>query len=340
MLSALPTTFAAAADAVDSTSGWLESHTTALITSGVIIIVAIILNWVLRRVIRHGVDGLTKVRTARRERAQLSGAGAELGQGEAERLQVKAIQGERAEQRARTLGALLRYATTIVIAAIALLMVLSELGVDIAPLIAGAGVVGIALGFGAQSLVKDFLSGMFMLMEDQYGVGDIIDVGEASGTVEQVTLRVTMLRDVEGTVWYVPNGEIRRVGNLSQLWSRIVLDVEVAYATDIEAASAVIIGVAEEEWRQQRPGATIIERPELWGLERFDPSAIVIRLAVKTRPGEQWAAARALRASLKAAFDEAGIVIPFPQQTVWLQGPSGEPASGAGLGDAPAPDDG
>ena len=339
MLSALRITFAAT-DAVNSTSGWLESHANALITSGVIIIVAIILNLVLRRVIRHGVDGLTKVRTVRRERAQLSGAEAELGQGEAERIQVKAIQGERAEQRARTLGSLLRYAITIIIATIALLMVLSELGIDIAPLIAGAGVVGVALGFGAQSLVKDFLSGMFMLMEDQYGVGDIIDVGEASGTVEQVTLRVTTLRDVEGTVWYVPNGEIRRVGNLSQLWSRIVLDVEVAYDTDIETASAVIIGVAEEEWRRQRPGATIIERPELWGLERFGPSAIVIRLAVKTRPGEQWAAARALRARLKAAFDEAGIVIPFPQQTVWVHGPSGEPAPGAGPGDAPAPDDG
>ena len=171
MLSALSTTLAATADAVDSTSGWLESHASALITSGVIIVVAIILNWVLRRVIRHGVDGLTKVRTVRRERAQLSGAEAELGQGEAERMHVKAIQGERAEQRARTLGSLLRYATTIVIATIALLMVLSELGINIAPLIAGAGIVGVALGFGAQSLVKDFLSGMFMLMEDQYGVG-------------------------------------------------------------------------------------------------------------------------------------------------------------------------
>ncbi len=320
MLSALPTTFAAAADAVDSTSGWLESHASALIISGVIIVVAIILNGVLRRVIRRGVDGLTKVRAARRGRAQPSGAEAGLGRGEAERLHSEAIRSERAEQRARTLGSLLRYATTIVIATIALLMVLAELGINIAPLIAGAGIVGVALGFGAQSLVKDFLSGMFMLMEDQFGVGDYIDVGEASGTVERVTLRVTTMRDVNGTVWYVPNGEIRRVGNRSQLWSRIVLDVEVAYDTDIDLASGVIKRVADTEWRQQQPGGTIIEEPELWGVERFDPSAIVIRLAVKTRPGEQWTAGRALRARLKAAFDEAGIVIPFPQQTVWLQG--------------------
>jgi len=326
------------ADAVDSASTWFESNSHALITAAVIVVAAVILNWIVRRAIRRTVDGLANARAAKRSR-QLPDTGmGRLERTEVERLQTRAIQSERAEQRARTLGSLLRYVATITIVTVAVLMVLAELGVSIAPLLAGAGVAGVALGFGAQSLVKDFLSGIFMLMEDQYGVGDFIDVGEASGTVERVTLRVTTMRDVNGTVWYVPNGEIRRVGNLSQLWSRIVLDVEVAYDTDIAAASEVIKRVADEEWRAQRPGGTIIEEPELWGVERFDPSAVVIRLAVKTRPGEQWAAGRALRARLKDAFDEAGIVIPFPQQTVWLRGPSGA-RDGADKREEAEPDD-
>jgi small-conductance mechanosensitive channel len=338
MPSVLALVLAATSDGVDSASDWLGSHTEQLIVSGILVVAAIVLNWVLRRIIHRVVRGITTVRAARRDQLEVTEA-AELEPDEAARLHTEAIRMKRAEQRAQTLDSLLRYATTIIIAALTVLMVLAELGVNIAPLIAGAGIVGIALGFGAQSLVRDFLSGMFMLAEDQYGVGDFVDVGEASGTVERVTLRVTKMRDVEGTVWYVPNGEIRRVGNMSQLWSRIVLDVEVAYDTDIAAASAVIQRVADEEWRRQRSGARIIEQPEIWGVERFDPSAIVIRLAVKTRPGEQWAAGRALRASLKAAFDETGIVIPFPQQTVWLQGTSGDAPSG-GNAEAPQAGDG
>jgi small conductance mechanosensitive channel len=327
------------ADQVEAATGWFQAHADDLMTAGIIVLVAVALNWVLRLLIHRLVRGITKVRALRQERVGTSEDISDLDPDEAARLHAQAIQLKRAEQRARTLDSLLRYATTIVIATLAALMVLAELGVNIAPLIAGAGVVGVALGFGAQSLVKDFLSGTFMLMEDQYGVGDIIDVGEAVGVVERVTLRITILRDVEGTVWYVPNGEILRVGNKSQLWSRIVLDVEVAYDTDIQAASRVIQHVADEEWRKQTPGATIIEQPELWGVERFDPSAVVIRLAVKTRPGEQWAAGRALRASLKAAFDEAGIVIPFPQQTVWLQGAPTDAGTGGRSGDVPASDE-
>jgi small-conductance mechanosensitive channel len=322
---------------VEAASGWLQSHSQALITSGIIILVAVALNWVLRLLIHRLVRGITKVRALKTERLGTPEDIKELDPEAAARLHAQAIQLKRAEQRSQTLDALLRYATTIIIATLAVLMVLSELGVNIAPLIAGAGVVGVALGFGAQSLVKDFLSGMFMLMEDQYGVGDVIDVGDAVGVVERVTLRITVLRDVEGTVWYVPNGEILRVGNKSQLWSRIVLDVEVAYDTEIEKASQVIQRVADKEWRLQREGATIIERPELWGIEQFAASAIVIRLAVKTRPGEQWAAGRALRAALKAAFDEAGIVIPFPQQTVWLQGSPGDRPEDGSAGGADGP---
>ena len=143
-------------------------------------------------------------------------------------------------QRAKTMGDLLKSVITGVLVAMFGTMILSQLGVNIAPIIASAGIIGIALGFGAQSLVKDFLSGVFMIFEDQYGVGDVVDVGEAVGTVEAVTLRVTRLRDIEGTVWYVPNGEILRVGNKSQNWSRAVIDVGVGYDEDLARVQRVV----------------------------------------------------------------------------------------------------
>jgi small conductance mechanosensitive channel len=190
--------------------------------------------------------------------------------------------------------------------------------VSIGPLIAGAGIAGIAIGFGAQALVRDYLTGIFMLTEDQYGVGDVVDVGEASGVVERVTLRLTILRDLEGTVWYVPNGEIRRVGNKSYQWARALLDIGVAYDEDVTKASQVIKQVADDLWTERCPQTTIIEEPEVWGVEDLGADAVVIRLAVKTSPGQQWAVSRELRARIKHALDDAGIVIPFPQQTVWL----------------------
>ena len=323
----------------DSVSDWFANHVSVLVTSAIIIVVAVVANFVVRRAIGHAVERFAKKSQVRREREEPQGASSEMPQETVQRVRATAVQAERSEQRARTIGSLLRYVVTITISTVAFLMVLAELGVSIAPLIAGAGIAGVALGFGAQSLVKDFLSGTFMLLEDQFGVGDVIDVGEATGTVERVTLRVTILRDLNGTVWYVPNGEILRVGNKSQLWSRIVLDVEVAYDTDIAQASAVIKCVADEEWKAETPGALITEEPEMWGVQEFAQSAIVLRLAVKTRPGEQWAAGRALRARLKTAFDEAGIEIPFPQQTVWLHGTTAGPGGATPASDVTAPND-
>src|SRR3954465_7924650 len=154
----------------------------------------------------------------------------------------------RRPQRAETVGAVVRSVVSITIWAIALLTVLEILGINLGPLIAGAGIAGVALGFGAQSLVKDFLSGMFMLMEDQYGVGDVIDVGVATGSVEGVSLRTTRLRDVDGVVWHVPNGTILRVGNKSQQGSRAVVDVPVSFQTDIAAATEVIRVEADNVW--------------------------------------------------------------------------------------------
>ena len=210
-----------------------------------------------------------------------------------------------------------------------------------------------AIGFGAQSLVKDFLAGMFILVEDQYGVGDIIDVGDLSGTqvagtVEAVSLRTTRLRSVNGTVWHVPNGTILRVGNMSQQWARALLDVSVAYGSDVDEASRIIKATADELWRERDWSHQILEEPELWGIESLDADGIAIRLVVKTSPSQQFAVMRELRRRIKRSLDEAGIEIPFPQRTVWVRHEPGTegvdpfeapPAGPRGAGTAPTSDE-
>jgi small conductance mechanosensitive channel len=225
----------------------------------------------------------------------------------------------RSAARAQTLAQVLRSIASALIWATAVTMILGELGVSLGPLIAGAGIAGVAIGFGAQSLVKDFLSGIFMLIEDQYGVGDIIDAGDATGTVEAVTLRTTRLRDVNGTVWHIPNGSITRVGNMSQQWARALLDVEVAYGTDLDHAQAVLKRVADSLWNDPAWHGKILEEPEVWGVENLGPDAIVLRLVIKTRPAEQFPVLRELRRRLADAFLEEGIEVPFPQRTAWVR---------------------
>ncbi len=225
----------------------------------------------------------------------------------------------RRAQRAEALGALAKSVTKVVIWTFAVIVALAQIGVQIAPLIAGAGIVGVAVGFGAQDLVKDFLSGVFMLIEDQYGMGDIVDAGEAIGVVEGISLRSTRIRDVNGTLWHVPNGEIRRVGNMSQDWARALLDVDVAYGTDLDAASDIIERVAVEMAHEDEFAPLFLEDPEVWGVQELGNDAVSIRLVIKVVPGQQWAIMRELRARLKKAFDVAGIEIPFPQRTMWLR---------------------
>jgi moderate conductance mechanosensitive channel len=234
----------------------------------------------------------------------------------------------RGAQRAETIGAVLRSIATASIWTIAVFMILAEFSINLGPLIAGAGIVGVAIGFGAQSLVRDFLSGMFMLVEDQFGVGDVIDVGEASGVVEGVSLRTTRIRSVDGTVWHVPNGEIHRVGNKSQQWSRALIDFQVAYDTDIPKAREVIKRVADEVWHDDELCAFVLEEPEVWGVENFGPDGVDIRLVMKTSPADQWKVMRELRQRMKAAFDAEGIEIPFPQRTVHVR-PQGATLPGA-----------
>ncbi|MGH9149746.1 MAG: mechanosensitive ion channel family protein [Acidimicrobiales bacterium] len=212
----------------------------------------------------------------------------------------------RAEQRATTIGDALAGLLRVVILAIAVLMALDEVGINLAPLLAGAGIAGIAIGFGAQSLVKDFLSGIFTLVEDQYGVGDVITIGDASGTVEDVSLRVTRLRAVDGTVWFIPNGEIRRVGNSSMEWSRALIDVLVAFDNDVGAVSAAIRDealamAAEPEWQE-----SVLEPPEVWGVQAMGVEGLTVRLVVKTAPRQQYPVARELRGRISARLRRDG----------------------------------
>lgn len=226
----------------------------------------------------------------------------------------------RKAQRMDALGAVGQSAIGVVIWILALFIILgTTFGIDITPLLAGAGILGLAIGFGAQHLVNDIISGVFMLLEDQYGVGDVIDVGEAIGVVEGIGLRSTRVRDVTGTLWHVPNGEIRRVGNMSQEWSRALLDIGVAYGTDIDEAAGVIKRVADDMYAEETYSDIFLAEPEIWGIQSLSADSVDIRLVIKTEPGEQWAIARELRRRIKFALDQAQIEIPFPQRTVWIR---------------------
>lgn len=298
-----------------------------LVTSVLIVLLAFVTNRVVRFSIRRAVRRLEHQPTRERLGRIRRRTGLALLDTTASTPSI------RHHQRAQTIGAGLRSLSSIVIWIAALVAVLGALGVEIAPLLAGAGLIGVALGFGAQNLLRDLIAGTFMIFEDQFGVGDVIDTGVASGTVEHVSLRVTRLRDAEGVVWHVPNGEIRRVGNKSQQWARAVLDIPVTYETDIVTASDVIKATADEMWRDEQYATLILGEPEVWGVEDLGSRGVVIRLVVKTQPLMQWKIARELRARLKSAFDAAGIEIPLAAQAVWVKG------GPAGRGSSDSPDD-
>jgi small conductance mechanosensitive channel len=279
-------------------------------------VVVIIAAVVLRRMLVRAIDRLVKKKVQKKK----VGVG-----GDAAPSATAVIDAQRAMQRSETLGSLFKNVATIIIYTFASLMVLSVLGFPVAPLLAGAGILGVALAFGAQSLVADFLSGIFIIMEDQYGVGDVADVGDATGIVEEVTLRITKIRSVDGVLWFVRNGEIVRVGNKSQNWSRTVLDVGVAYQTDLAHAKEVLEEVGSELYRDREHGHLLMDVPEVWGVEQLAADGVLIRVVVKTKPGEQWTASRLLNERIKYAFDENGIDIPFPQRTIWVREPDSGP---------------
>jgi moderate conductance mechanosensitive channel len=189
---------------------------------------------------------------------------------------------------------------------VAIMLILGELGVNLAPLIASAGIAGVALGFGAQNLVKDFITGLFMLLEDQYGVGDVIDVGEATGTVEAVGLRITTIRDARGVVWYIRNGEIVRVGNRSQGWAVAEVDVPIGFA-DIDQASGVLRAAATALTEAQDFAGDVLEAPDVVGVEQITLDGVVLRVTLRTTPEAQRRVAAELRRRLTAAIESAGL---------------------------------
>jgi moderate conductance mechanosensitive channel len=274
----------------------------------VIIVVALILRGVLHRMINRivrpvHVGEVPRILRPFKERVENSGLFESTG-----------LLSERRAQRAATIGSVLRSATSFTILLIAFLLILSELEVNLAPFIAGTSIVGVALGFGAQNIVKDFLSGMFMMLEDQYGVGDIIDFEKATGTVEAVGLRTTRLRDVNGTVWYVRNGEVLRVGNKSQGFAQVVLDVPIDAAADVGRASATMSAVAEEMRGEEAWSVSFLGDPEVQGVERMTREETVIRLVVRVRPLEQWRVAREMRRRIRDRLDRVDIGTNLPDE--------------------------
>ena len=261
------------------------------------LVAAVVARLVLHRAIRSFVDS-TIARSEQGKPARKDKGGADQ---------------ERHKQRALTIASLLRSIVTVVVALLALLTVMSLICIPLGPLLASAGVGGVALGFGAQSLVKDFLSGVFMILEDQYGVGDIVDTGEAVGTVEEVSLRVTRLRDIEGVVWYVRNGEIVRVANKSQGWTTAMADIPFSYREDVDRVGRIIreaiAGMEDDpDW-----SSALLDPPQLLGVESITGGTVTMRLLARCAPNEHWGVQRELRRRVKEAFDDEGVAgPPFP----------------------------
>lgn len=232
---------------------------------------------------------------------------------------------QRRAQRAEAIGSVLRSTASATIFTVALLLALGELNIDLAPLIAGAGIAGIALGFGAQTLIRDVLAGLFILLEDQYGVGDLVDLGEASGTVQGIGLRVTTLRDLRGVVWYVPNGEIRRVGNRSHGPATVVVDIPIGHVPVPQAAAALRAG-ADRLVADPELGPDLIEPPELLGVERITVDGAEFRTIVKTTADSQWQVGRALRRMQTEELEAAGLVDQIIASRTLFRGQGGEAA--------------
>jgi small conductance mechanosensitive channel len=271
---------------------WLLGAPTLVLLT---LVLAVIARWLLHRAIKSVVDNAVR----RAEDNRTSGAERIFG-----------VDDERRRQRALTMGSLLRSISTFVIVAIALLTVMSLVGLPLGPLLASAGVGGLALGFGAQSLVKDFISGIFMILEDQYGVGDLVDTGEAVGTVEEVTLRVTRLRDASGVVWFIRNGEIVRIGNKSQGWAMATIDLQVAASEDPARVIPIVERVVGEVYADPEWAPKFVEQPTVAGIEAVASGAMTLRVFAKCVPGEQWGVPRRIREQAKAAFDAEGVKMP------------------------------
>ncbi len=225
---------------------------------------------------------------------------------------------EEASKRADTLTGLIRQAFLIGLWVIVVLIILKELGIEIAPILAGAGVLGLAVGFGAQNLVRDVISGFFFILENQVRVGDVAVVNGTGGLVEQINFRTIVLRDLAGVVHVFPNGTVNTLSNMTKTWSGYVFDLGVAYKEDTDKVVKIIEQVGREMKRDANFGQLMLEVPEIFGVDKFGDSAVVIKGRLKTKPIQQWAVGREFLRRIKYAFDAGGIEIPFPHQTVYF----------------------
>jgi moderate conductance mechanosensitive channel len=291
-------------------SAWLATNADAMIATPARILVILVVAVVTRALLHRAIRRLTE-RTAtgtvppllRPLRARVAAAAGTDG---------SALLVARRGQRAAAIGSVLRSFSSFVVLGVAVVLVLGQLGIDLAPIVASAGVVGVALGFGAQNLVKDFIAGIGIILEDQYGVGDVVDLGEASGTVEAVGLRITRLRDAHGVVWYARNGEILRVGNKSQGYAQVVIDMPVAHDTDLEHCRAVMQEVAETMRAEEEWAPEVLAEPESLGAEDVTAQGVVMRLQVRTTSTAQWRVGRELRMRLAERLAAEGIRTPSP----------------------------
>ncbi|MER5492172.1 mechanosensitive ion channel family protein [Streptomyces sp. NPDC002454] len=290
-----PGTLEDAHEKATNAASWVEQNWSTWLSIGLRVLLVLVIALVLRAVIRRTITKLID----RMNRTAQAVDGTALG--------GLLVNVERRRQRSQAIGSVLRSVTSFLIMGTAALMILSTFQIDLAPLLASAGVAGVAIGFGARNLVTDFLSGVFMILEDQYGVGDTIDAGVASGEVIEVGLRVTKLRGDNGEIWYVRNGEVKRVGNLSQGWSTAGVDVIVRPSEDLDRVRATLAQVTErmakdEPWNEQLWGPI-----EILGLDSVLIDQMVIRVSAKTMPGKSLGIERELRWRIKRTFDEAGI---------------------------------
>lgn len=279
-------------------TSWVADHSGALLSGALNLVLIIVLAAVARVLLGRLISAMTRRIADSQERLR-GGAAA-----------------ERQRARAETIGSVLRSIASFTVFGVALFMVLGELGINLGPLLASAGVLGLAIGFGAQGLVKDFVSGMAMMLEDQYGVGDTVDVGEAVGTIEEVGLRITKVRDINGGLWYVRNGEILRVCNMSQGWANAVVDLPVSAEASPAAAEAAARRAAAGFSSDPEVAGALLEDPTVVGVNDIANGAMTLRVTVRTRPNEQWAVGRALRARIKSEMDADGIAMARPASTI------------------------
>ncbi|MGJ3559565.1 mechanosensitive ion channel family protein [Streptomyces sp. INA 01156] len=284
-------------ESATNAAGWVEENWTTWLAIGLRVLLIVVIATVLRVVVRRAITKLVD---------RMSGTGATVdGTG----LGGLLVNAERRRQRSQAIGSVLRSVASFLILGTAALMVLGTFQINLAPLLASAGVAGVAIGFGARNLVTDFLSGVFMILEDQYGVGDTVDAGVASGEVIEVGLRVTKLRGDHGEIWYVRNGEVKRIGNLSQGWATANVDVTVRSDEDLDQVKDTLVAVAERMSKEEPWNELLWSSIEVLGLDSVLLDSMVVRVSARTMPGKSLTVERELRWRIKRAFDAAGIRI-------------------------------